>query len=69
MFTKKVSKLTIPNKLTPASNKSFEHDGGVILYFNSDDQLINRMAFYNFQDIFYQLGHIPAYWELSERFK
>ena len=50
----------------PPSNKIFSHDGAALLYFNSENKIHNQMGFYCFEDIFYQLGFAPYYWDLHK---
>ena len=51
-----------------ASGKSVSFEGATILYINSKGKIIDQWGAFCFYDIFYELGVVPPFWELSKHF-
>jgi len=48
------------------TNKFIEFEGATILYLNSKGKVIDQWGAFCFYDIFYGLGIVPPFWELSK---
>jgi len=49
-----------------ATGKKVTFEGATILYINSKGKIIDQWAAFCFYDIFYKLGVVPPFWDLSK---
>ena len=47
------------------TGKKVTFEGATILYINSEGKIIDQWGAFCFYDIFYELGVVPPFWELS----
>ena len=50
------------------TGKEVSFEGATILYINSEGKIIDQWGAFCFYDIFFELGVVPPFWELSKHF-